>query len=140
MEIRVVTVQFENAETSVPMPADLPPHLVERLMGTPAAIARLRALAPDAVIVDVSGRRVDESTALLRRIRGASPRSKILVIGDAGDIAMAREAVLAGAAAYLSRHRSAFALSEALRSIVKGGWHLSPTGKQAVASLLGNPG
>lgn len=139
MQLSITIHQPPHPESLIQVVAEpgLDIDLLERLDVTPRCTIRLAQLEPRVAVVDVRDLPLGALSVLLRMWGQASPTTRFLAIGEPGDEEMARHAVAAGASAYLTRDHSASAVSQALRSIVRGGWHLGPTGKRAVARLLG---
>jgi NarL family two-component system response regulator LiaR len=95
------------------------------------AVAGAEALVPDVVLMDLVMPRLDGVEAI-RRIRDASPSTKVIVLTSYLDDEKIFPAVKAGAAGYLLKDAAPQELAEAIRAAARGEALMHP----AVASKL----
>lgn len=95
------------------------------------ALARLRAVAPDVMLLDVRMPRLD-GIGLLKalRARGALPPTIVLTTFD--DDALVIEAIRAGAKGYLLKDVSLEQLTTAIRTVASGGTMIQPAVTQRI--------
>lgn len=86
----------------------------------------VQEFVPDVVLMDLVMPKVD-GIAAIRRIRGLSPSTKIIVLTSFADDDKVFAAVKAGAAGYLLKDVDHAALVEAIRTVHAGGALLHPT-------------
>ena len=99
------------------------------------ALARIEALAPDVVLLDVRMPRLD-GIAVLRALRDAGDGPPVLVLTTFDDDEAALDALRAGAKGYLLKDSSLERLTAAVRTLVEGGTVLQPgLTERAVAGL-----
>jgi two-component system, NarL family, nitrate/nitrite response regulator NarL len=94
----------------------------------------LESVQPDIVITDISMPHTDGLQAL-REIRARHPDVRVVIFSMHDDPAMVKQAISAGAAAYLRKDSSEFELASALTSVMTTGAYISA----AVARLLVEP-
>ena len=87
------------------------------------ALARVGELAPDVVLLDVTMPRIGGLEAL-RRIREASPQTRVLVLTMHDDEGYLREALTAGCAGYVLKRAADIELLSAIRAVHQGGTYL----------------
>ena len=90
-----------------------------------AGLAAIRERQPQAAIVDLSLPGLD-GTALIRAVREARLRTRLLVVSASTDEGDVYRALAAGADGYLSKDASPEAIRSAIRSVVEGGHVLAP--------------
>jgi DNA-binding NarL/FixJ family response regulator len=134
----VVVMRAGKATAAAPL---LPPTaalrvLADRAYGE-AAVNELMELAPQVLVLDLRGLLPAEVGPIVRRLRTASPRSRIVAIGDAGSEVVAQQAIVAGVASFQSRDVTPASVLNAVTHAASGEMHLTRTGRQAVRSLLG---
>ena len=97
-------------------------------------LARLEGTHAEFVVLDLRGLR-GSPTAPMAAVRVQMPSAKIVVIGTAGDDAMAEAALRAGAIGYVSRNPTAQSIAEAILGTSAGALHLNQTGQRAIARM-----
>jgi DNA-binding NarL/FixJ family response regulator len=97
-------------------------------------LARLGRARAEVVILDLRAAAEPRGLMILP-VRRAAPGARLIVLGPAGDQALADCAVRLGAFAYLSGEPGAGALQQALIDAGQGDAHYGPTGKRALANL-----
>lgn len=90
------------------------------------AVAKVRELLPEVVLLDLVMPRLDGIEAT-RRIRAASPSTKVIVLTSFADDEKVFPSVKAGAAGYLLKDVEPQALVEAIRAVHRGEALLHPT-------------
>ncbi len=98
----------------------------------------LQSTAPEVAVLDLRGLLPAEVAPAIKRVREASPRTRIVALGDPGSEASAQQAIAAGAAAYQSTDISPASVLRAVSAASSGEMHLTRTGRRAMKSLLGN--
>jgi DNA-binding NarL/FixJ family response regulator len=103
------------------------------------AIECVRKTAPDLVVMDLH--LPDENgIACTRRILAERPGTKILVLSGNPDLTRVQEALRAGALGYVLKDKAADELVRAVRTVMNGKVHLSPSAATAlVEGLKANP-
>lgn len=86
-------------------------------------IQAVRMMAPDLVIIDLSMAPVDGLT-VMKRIRGTRRQTKIVVLTRFGEHGYVREALAAGASAYVLKQSPFSELQTAVRAVARGEQHL----------------
>lgn len=114
-----------------------------RLVGTAAdgaeAVAKVTALAPDVVLMDLRMPRLD-GVAAIEQISSAHPDVHVLVLTTYDSDADIVRAVAAGASGYLLKDAPLEALVSAIRSAARGETVLaSPVASRLVSQLRGGP-
>jgi two-component system, NarL family, response regulator LiaR len=89
------------------------------------AVTRAGDLLPDVVLLDLLMPRVSGIQAI-RRIRSASPNTRIIVLTSYADDSKVVPAVRAGAAAYLLKDAEPHELADAIRAVHRGEGLLHP--------------
>jgi NarL family two-component system response regulator LiaR len=89
------------------------------------AVTRAGDLLPDVVLLDLLMPRVSGIQAI-RRIRSASPNTRIIVLTSYADDSKVIPAVRAGAAAYLLKDAEPHELADAIRAVHRGEGLLHP--------------
>jgi len=89
------------------------------------ALDQIRDLLPDVAIVDLN-LPVLHGIELVRRIRGESLGTKIIILSGTMDAEIVREVVRAGADAYLLKNGPARHLTDAINYVRDGGQYFSP--------------
>src|ERR1700709_935689 len=89
------------------------------------ALDEIRNLCPDVAIVDLN-LPVLHGIELVRRIRGESLPTKIIILSGTMDDEIVREVVRAGADAYLLKNGPARHLTDAINYVRDGGQYFSP--------------
>jgi len=97
------------------------------------ALAMAADLDPDLILLDLKLPALD-GIAVLRELRDAGSRARVLVLTSAADRSLVTLAVQAGAAGFLYKDVDPDALVRALRSVHDGNTLLAP---EATGSLLG---
>jgi two-component system response regulator NreC len=90
-----------------------------------ATIRAVRGHKPDVLVLDVDmpgGSGVDA----IPRIAEASPKTRVAVLTMHNDPALARQALVAGAGAYVLKEAALDELVEAVRRVASGGTYLNP--------------
>ena len=87
------------------------------------ALAQTIELAPDVVLLDVTMPQVG-GLEVLRRIRDASPRTRVLILTMHDDEGYLREALAAGGAGYVLKRAADIELLTAIRAVHGGGTYL----------------
>ena len=90
-----------------------------------ALLAAAAALTPDVIVADLSMPEVNGLEAC-RRIKHASPQTKIVLVTAGGDEWVAQAAFRAGASAFVLKHVAADDLLTAIQSAVKGETYCTP--------------
>lgn len=90
-----------------------------------ALVEAARRLRPDVVLLDVSMPLLNGIEAG-RRIKKATPESKLVFVTMHADPTYATEAFRAGASAYLLKRCAASELCQAIRAVLQGHTYLSP--------------
>jgi DNA-binding NarL/FixJ family response regulator len=96
------------------------------------ARARVRALVPDAVIVDLS---LDQGDGfnVVRDIRAHFPDMRVLVLSMHDEAVYAERLLSEGAAGYIMKHAATDQLVNALRVVLRGEIYLSETVRQRLS-------
>jgi len=81
--------------------------------------------SPDVVVLDLNLPKI-YGTELVRKIRGESPRTRVVVIAGTADDAVIRDAIRAGGDGYVLRTGPAQHLVAAIRHVLDGGRYFSP--------------
>lgn len=89
------------------------------------ALDAIRDLRPDVAIVDIN-LPVLHGIELVRRVRGESLGTKVIVLSGTTDDEIVREVVRAGADAYLLKNGPARHLTDAINYVLDGGQYFSP--------------
>jgi DNA-binding NarL/FixJ family response regulator len=97
-------------------------------------LARLEGSHAEYVVLDLRGLR-GSPAAPMAAVRVAMPAAKIVVVGTAGDDAMAQAALRGGAIGYVSRNPSPESIADAILGTSGGSMHLNQTGQRAFAKL-----
>ena len=97
-------------------------------------LARLARAKPAVVVLDLRHAPAPRGLMILP-VRRAAPGARLIVLGPAGDQALADTAVRLGTFAYLSGEQSGSGLAQALIDAGHGDVHYSPTGKRALVNL-----
>lgn len=100
-------------------------EVIAELDGGEAALARVPALAPDLLLLDLRMPGVD-GLAVLRGLRERNQLPPTLVLTTFDDDALFLAAVRAGARGFLLKDTSLERLAEAIRVVAGGGSHLQP--------------
>ena len=89
------------------------------------ALEKLRELAPDVLVMDVS---MPETSGiqLMTQLKRSGVAVRVLALTAFGDTAYVRQLLAAGAAGYLLKQAAAEALIEAIRVVAGGGTYLDP--------------
>jgi two-component system response regulator NreC len=89
------------------------------------AIREVRDTRPDVLVLDLAmpGRR---SLDALAELRSAAPDTRVVILTMTAEPALAREALVAGAAAYVLKEAADSELVEAIRRVATGGAYLDP--------------
>ena len=82
-------------------------------------------LDPDVVVVDISMPLLNGIEAI-RRLKRGNPRTKVVCLSMHDEVAIATEALNAGASGYVLKHSAAESLSEAIWKVLQGGTFISP--------------
>jgi len=82
-------------------------------------------LNPDVIVADISMPLLNGIEAI-RRLKKVCPRTKVVCLSMHGEVAIAAEALNAGASAYVLKHSAAESLSEAIWKVLEGGIFISP--------------
>jgi DNA-binding NarL/FixJ family response regulator len=94
-------------------------HVVGEASDGESALAGHAQLAPDVVVMDIALPGVS-GIETLRRLRARSPDAKVLMFSMYEDAIFARQALLAGAAGYVTKASAPGELVEAVRSVAAG--------------------
>jgi DNA-binding NarL/FixJ family response regulator len=87
------------------------------------ALARVRELAPDVLLLDLSMPRMGGLESL-RQIQEASPQTRVLILTMHDDEGYLREALAAGCAGYVLKRAADIELFTAIRAVHQGGTYL----------------
>jgi DNA-binding NarL/FixJ family response regulator len=87
------------------------------------ALARVRELSPDVVLLDVTMPRLN-GLETLRQIRETSPRTRVLILTMHDDEGYLREALKAGSSGYVLKRAADIELLSAIRAVHRGGTYL----------------
>lgn len=90
-----------------------------------AAIAAIRTMAPDLVVIDLSMAPTD-GLAVMRRIKHARRRTKVVVLTRHREAGYVREALAAGASGYVLKQSPFSELRRAVETVARGEEHLDP--------------
>ncbi len=90
-----------------------------------AAIEAIRVLAPDLVVIDLSMAPTD-GLAVLRRLKEAGRKTKVVVLTRYREAGYVREAFAAGALGYVLKQSPFSELRNAVEAVARGGRHLDP--------------
>lgn len=106
---------------------DTEPHLevVGEAGDGPETLARIKELAPDIVLLDLTMPRMN-GLEVLRSIRDAASRTRILVLTMHDDEGYLREVLEAGASGYVLKRAADTELLSAIRAVHEGGTFLHP--------------
>jgi DNA-binding NarL/FixJ family response regulator len=99
------------------------------------AIERVRQLAPDVVLMDISMPQQNGLEAM-RRIRKSSPATRVLVVSMHAERPYVEEALAAGAAGYLLKNADRAELELALAVVARGDLWLSPAVSRTIVEAL----
>ena len=104
------------------------------------AVESARKLRPDVAVLDISMPLLNGIDAA-REIRAASPRTKSILLTMHNEEQYALEALRAGIKGYVLKTQAGVELVQAIRSILRGGFYLSPGISESVvnAALANNP-
>jgi len=104
------------------------------------AVESARKLHPDVAVLDISMPLLNGIDAA-REIRAASPRTKSILLTMHNEEQYALEALRAGIKGYVLKTQAGVELVQAIRSILRGGFYLSPGISESVvnAALANNP-
>lgn len=103
------------------------------------AVESARKLRPDVAVLDISMPLLNGIDAA-REIRAASPRTKSILLTMHNEEQYALEALRAGIKGYVLKTQAGTELVQAIRSILRGGFYLSPGISESVvkAALANN--
>jgi DNA-binding NarL/FixJ family response regulator len=97
------------------------------------------ALKPDAIILDI-GMPLLNGLDAGRELKKLMPKVKLIFLTMYPDPDLAREAISAGASAYLLKASAASELAKAIREVLKGRLYVTPAiAKAMAASFIRNP-
>ncbi len=88
-------------------------------------LARVRALTPDVLLLDLAMPRMG-GLEVLGRIREVSPQTRVLILTMHEEEEYLREALRAGSAGYVLKRAAAEELLSAIRAVYHGGVYLHP--------------
>ena len=91
-----------------------------------SALASVRTIAPDLLVVDLSMPRVN-GLALMRQLRYSRGQTKIIVLSRYRETGYVREAFAAGARAYVLKQSPFDELRRAIDAVLRGQLHLDAT-------------
>jgi two-component system response regulator NreC len=100
---------------------------------------RIAAHRPDVLVLDVNMPR-GSSIPAIRRLRQASPETRIVILTVAGDPELARDALQAGATGYVLKQAARDELIQAIRAAAAGRTYLNPELGAKLASEKPRPG
>ena len=100
-------------------------HVVGEAADGPSAVAGAQSLAPDIVIMDISLPRLNGIEAT-RKILAGRPETKVIVLSMHSDRRFVKEALKAGASAYLLKDSAFDELVSAVCAIKDGKTYISP--------------
>jgi DNA-binding NarL/FixJ family response regulator len=100
--------------------------VVERAVDGDDALARLRASAPDVLLVDVRMPRMS-GIDMLRALQAAGDATPAILLTTFDDDAALLEGIRLGAKGYLLKDVSLATLTEAIRLVARGGTMINPT-------------
>src|SRR5690606_5215147 len=83
------------------------------------ALAKIKALQPDLVLLDINMPGID-GLAALPRLREQSPNSKVLILTMHDDVSYLQEALRAGASGYVLKRAVDSELLMAIQSVMRG--------------------
>jgi len=110
--------------------------IVGRAADAARALAAVRDVQPDVVLLELRGAGVDDSD-LIRRIRGEAPDTRVLLLVAEQDAAAIYRALKAGAKGYVSRNASLAAVTKAIRGVYAGDVWVE---RRLIAEALWGPG
>lgn len=102
---------------------------------TPQSIRELVMLGPDVVVIDLRGTPPAHVASQLRRIHGASARSRIVALVPA-DEAHAQQALLGGATACIGASDDPVAVLRAVHDAARNRLHLGGVARQALRRAM----
>jgi DNA-binding NarL/FixJ family response regulator len=97
-------------------------------------LLRVATIHPEVVLLDLRGVSGPISV-LIAAVRAACTGARVVVIGTPADGDMAQQALMAGAAGFLTRDLSDNALLTAIANTAQGAMHLTSTGLRVVNKL-----
>jgi len=100
-----------------------------------ALLEAARKLKPDVIVSDVSMPMLNGIEAV-RRLKKSDPRCKFVMLSMHGEIEIAKDALSAGASAYVIKHSAAETLSHAIWEAINGRVFISP---RIARSMAGSP-
>lgn len=102
-----------------------------------ALLQAAEKLHPDVIVTDVSMPLLNGIDAV-RRLKVASPHSKVVILSMHMDVEIATEALRAGASAYVLKHSATDALSKAIWDVLEGRTFVSARIAREVMSNVGS--
>jgi DNA-binding NarL/FixJ family response regulator len=98
-------------------------------------LVRCNAIEPEVALLDLRGL-TEPIGMLVHAARACLGRARLIVIGMPDDEHMAEQAIVAGAAGFLSKDLSDNALLAAISRTAQGALHLTSTGLRAINKLV----
>lgn len=98
-------------------------------------LVRCNAIEPEVALLDLRGL-TEPIGMLVHAARSCLGRARLIVIGMPDDEHMAEQAIVAGAAGFLSKDLSDNALLAAISRTSQGALHLTSTGMRAISKLV----
>jgi DNA-binding NarL/FixJ family response regulator len=89
------------------------------------AVIKARALKPDVILLDVIMPRKSGFDAL-PELQKVAPEARVIMLSMQTNPSAVRQALLAGAAGYVSKHASHVNLVDAIRRVARGGRYVDP--------------
>lgn len=103
------------------------------------ALAKVQSHNPDLLIIDLS-LKSGHGLEVIKQVKSHHPQVKMLVMSAFEESLYAERALRAGALGYLNKQESNEKVLEAIRTVLRGEWFVSPEITQRlVQQALGNP-
>jgi DNA-binding NarL/FixJ family response regulator len=134
--LRVVLVHRGPAAESLVPPT---PALDILVLAEAEALARLAAIEPHVVVLDLREAAASDLEPTIRAMRAAARQAALVVVGPPQADSIARAALLAGAQAYEGSDVTPLRVLRAVQAVAKGLLHLNATGRRAARALTRAP-
>jgi DNA-binding NarL/FixJ family response regulator len=134
--LRIVVIHDPDYLPALPaLPVTRSMRVVATLSLRDGYVERVRESQPNVLVADL--REWPEQTGrIIANLRGAAPTASILVVGAAGALEAARQALNGGAYGYVTRDTSCGGLINALEAIANGRMFVSRTGRNVLQQML----
>ena len=133
--LRVVALGEGGADAAALLAPSPMIALQAELALTPQSIRELVMLGPDVVVVDLRNVTLGQVASQLRRIHGASPRSRIVTLVPS-DAAFAHQALVGGATACISDADDPVAMLRAVHDAARNRMHQGGAARQVMQRVL----